>query len=206
MICDLWPTITIISWYSDSAIINISQDNHIMIHHDICLTEEYDHHHLQSLEVPPLEAGTEMWKSLFGGHPLLSLMPLNTGSLAEIFLISVSDFLSRSVCPVWIAVLCSIIWQNLKPCVSAAEGSGSPALRRSKTQRSRSQWTLTHWLELKQISSVAMAEQRRAHTHLVEFRNNNSSICIEPYGTHVTVWVHKMVWKTRSTITHTIMY
>ena len=37
---DTLPPIIILSRYSDSAIIDILQDNHLMIHHDVCLTEE----------------------------------------------------------------------------------------------------------------------------------------------------------------------
>ncbi len=36
---DTWLTITIISQYIDSAIINIFLENPIMIHHDICLNK-----------------------------------------------------------------------------------------------------------------------------------------------------------------------
>ncbi len=36
---DTWLTIKIISRYSDSAIIDIFLENHIMIHHDICLNK-----------------------------------------------------------------------------------------------------------------------------------------------------------------------
>ena len=37
---DILPTITIVSRYSDSAIIDILQEISSMIHHDICVTEE----------------------------------------------------------------------------------------------------------------------------------------------------------------------
>ncbi len=38
-----WPMITIKSRYGDSAMSDILQENHIMKHHDVCLTEEYIH-------------------------------------------------------------------------------------------------------------------------------------------------------------------
>ncbi len=43
-----WPTITVTYRYSDSAIIDIWQDNHIMTHHNIRLTEEYKMHTLHT--------------------------------------------------------------------------------------------------------------------------------------------------------------
>lgn len=39
---DTWPPLTRVPQYSDSAIINTLQDNHLMIHDVICLTEVYE--------------------------------------------------------------------------------------------------------------------------------------------------------------------
>lgn len=37
----IWFTITIVSWYSNSAIISSLQDKCLIINHDICLTEVF---------------------------------------------------------------------------------------------------------------------------------------------------------------------
>lgn len=36
--------VTIVAGYSDPAIIDTLQDNHLTIHHDICLTDEEYHY------------------------------------------------------------------------------------------------------------------------------------------------------------------
>ncbi len=46
-----WPTITIILQYSNSEKNDLLQDNYIMIHHDICLTEEYKMHTLHKHKI-----------------------------------------------------------------------------------------------------------------------------------------------------------
>ena len=38
------PIITTVARYSDAAIIDSLEDNHLMIHHDICLTDEEYHY------------------------------------------------------------------------------------------------------------------------------------------------------------------
>ncbi len=68
---------------------------------------------------------------------LWSYMKYDLASTQSVLFWNLLDVLMLTSCPTqsalcWIAALCYVPWQKQKPCVSAAEGSTSPELWRSK--------------------------------------------------------------------------
>ncbi len=81
----------------------------------------------------------------------------------------------------WVVGLCSGIWQNQKPCVSAEEGSGFP--QQSRYAKQQRQWKHIHWLKWNLSVLLSWWNGDELNTHLVEMRGKENCLVGSPWET-----------------------